>query len=107
MPGSAIAAAALVAAFGALLLYPSLIGQVWGARRVPAPTTALATTVEILVATGSAALPIGTELGPVALLGGAVRPARPEARAVPSGAAGRGAAGRRPRVRVGRWGWSG
>ena len=72
VPGSAIGIAALVAAFGAALLYPSMLGQVWGARRVPAPTAALATMVEILVATGSAALLIGTELGPAELLGGAI-----------------------------------
>ena len=72
VPGSAAGIAALVAAFGAALLYPSMLGQVWGARRVPAPTAALATMVEILVATGSAALLIGTELGPAELLGGAI-----------------------------------
>ena len=72
VPGSAAGVAALVAVFGALLLYPSMLGQVWGARRVPAPTAALATMVEILVATGSAALLVGTELGPVSIAGGAI-----------------------------------
>ena len=72
VPGSAAGIAALVVAFGAALLYPSMLGQVWGARRVPAPTAALATMVEILVATGSAALLVGTELGPAELLGGAI-----------------------------------
>ena len=72
VPGSALATVALVAAFGVALLYPSMIGQVWGARRVPAPTAALATMVEILIATASAALLVGTELGPVELLGGAI-----------------------------------
>ena len=72
VPGSAAGIAALVVAFGAALLYPSMLGQVWGARRVPAPTAALATMAEILVATGSAALLIGTELGPAELLGGAI-----------------------------------
>ena len=72
VPGSAPAVAALVLAFGAAMLYPSMLGQVWGARRVPAPTAALATMVEILVATGSAALLVGTGLGPVELLGGAI-----------------------------------
>lgn len=72
VPKSAFATAGLVVLFGAVLLYPSMFGQVWGARRVPAPTAALATMAEILVATASAAWLVGTELGPVSLLGGAL-----------------------------------
>lgn len=62
----------LAAAFGAAVLYPSMLGQIWGARRIPAPTAALLTMTEILVATSSAAWLVGTELTPLSLFGGAV-----------------------------------
>lgn len=60
------------AAFGMIAIFPAMLGQIWGARRIPAPTAALLTMSEIIVATLSASLLIGTELGPVAWLGGAV-----------------------------------
>lgn len=62
----------LAAAFGAAVLYPSMLGQIWGARRIPAPTAALLTMTEILVATSSAAWLVGTELTLLSLLGGVV-----------------------------------
>lgn len=62
----------LAAVFGALLLFPSMLAQIWGARRIPAPTAALLTMTEILVATGSAWLLIGTALPPISILGGAI-----------------------------------
>jgi len=58
--------------FGLVILYPAMLGQVWGARRIPAPTAALLTMTEIIVATVSAGLLIGTDLKPIALLGGAI-----------------------------------
>jgi len=62
----------LIIAFGALMLYPSMLGQIWGARKIPAPTAALLTMTEILVATVSAAWLIGTELSLISLLGGLI-----------------------------------
>ncbi len=58
--------------FGGLLLWPSMFGQVWGARLVSAPTAALLTMTEILVATISAWLLIGSSLAPISLAGGAL-----------------------------------
>ncbi|MFK7855077.1 MAG: DMT family transporter [Granulosicoccus sp.] len=58
--------------FGAAVLYPAMISQVWGARRIPAPTAALLTMTEIIVATLSAGLLIGTELEPVSIIGGVI-----------------------------------
>ena len=55
--------------FSLLLLYPSLIGQIWGAQRIASPTAALLTMTEILVATVSAYLLIGTELNTISMLG--------------------------------------
>ncbi len=63
---------ALAGVFGALILFPAMLGQVWGAKRIPAPTAALLTMTEIIVATISAALLIGTELKPLSWLGGAI-----------------------------------
>jgi drug/metabolite transporter (DMT)-like permease len=62
----------LAVVFGAAVLFPSMLGQIWGARRIPAPTAALLTMTEILVATASAGWLIGTELAPISLLGGAI-----------------------------------
>ena len=62
----------LVVAFGAVMLFPSMLGQIWGARKIPAPTAALLTMTEILVATLSAGWLIGTDLAPVSILGGLV-----------------------------------
>ena len=58
--------------FGVFMLWPSMFGQVWGARHVSAPTAALLTMSEILVATVSAWLLIGNSLTAVSLLGGAI-----------------------------------
>ncbi len=58
--------------FSFMLLYPSLISQAWGAQRVPAPRAALLTMTEIVVATVSAYVLIGTELNGVAMLGALV-----------------------------------
>lgn len=55
--------------FSVVLVYPSLLGQVWGAQRVAAPTAALLTMSEIIVATVSAYLIIGTELNQVSMIG--------------------------------------
>jgi drug/metabolite transporter (DMT)-like permease len=62
----------VIIAFGALALWPSMIGQLWGARLVPATRAALLTMTEIVVATGSAALLIGTSLTSVSIIGGLV-----------------------------------
>ena len=59
-------------AFGILVLWPSMLAQVWGARFVSAPTAALLTMSEIIFATLSAGLIIGTNLGTLALFGGAL-----------------------------------
>ena len=67
-----IAAMPYALAFGILILYPAMLGQIWGARRIPAPTAALLTMTEIIVATVSAGILIGTELKPIALLGGLI-----------------------------------
>lgn len=63
---------AVATGFGLLAFYPALFGQIWGAMRLPAPTAALLTMSEIIVAVGSAALLIGTDLSRVALLGGVI-----------------------------------
>jgi drug/metabolite transporter (DMT)-like permease len=63
--------AALVA-FSALGMWPSMIGQLWGARLVPATRAALLTMSELLVATVSAAALIGTSLTSVQFIGGLV-----------------------------------
>jgi len=59
-------------AFSILLLYPSLLGQIWGAQRIIAPTAALLTMTEILVATASAYVLIGTELNATSMIGAVV-----------------------------------
>ena len=58
--------------FGLVVLAPSIYGQVWGARLIPSSTAALLTMVELITATVSAFLLIGTTLGPVALVGGVI-----------------------------------
>ena len=55
--------------FSFFLLYPSLIAQLWGAQRIPSPTAALLMMSEIIAATVSAYLIIGTELNGVSILG--------------------------------------
>lgn len=58
--------------FSMLAIFPALLSQIWGARRIPAPTAALLTMTEILVATLSASVLIGTELNPIAWAGGMI-----------------------------------
>jgi drug/metabolite transporter (DMT)-like permease len=62
----------LTGVFGALILFPAMLGQIWGARRIPAPTAALLTMTEIIVATLSAGLIIGSDLQPLSWLGGGI-----------------------------------
>lgn len=59
-------------AFGMLAVYPAMLAQIWGASQLPAPTAALLTMSEIIVAIGSAYLLIGTSLTPVAMSGGVI-----------------------------------
>ncbi len=59
----------LIFGFAALCLFPAYLGQIWGAQRIPAPTAALLTMSEIVVATLSAWLLIGTELNRVSIIG--------------------------------------
>ncbi len=58
--------------FGLLVLWPAMLGQVWGARHVSSPTAALLTMAEILLATLSAWYLIGTSLTPISWLGGGI-----------------------------------
>lgn len=61
-----------IAAFGILVLWTSMVGQVWGAKQIAATTAALLTMSEIIVATTSATL-IGNEsLALVSWIGGAL-----------------------------------
>ncbi len=62
----------LILCFGTLFLFPTYFGQVWGAEKIPAPTAALLTMSEIVVATVSAWLLIGTELNRISLLGAVI-----------------------------------
>jgi len=62
----------VAAAFGMLAVFPALLAQVWGARRLAAPTAALLTMSEIVVAIISAALLIGTDLPVASLAGGCI-----------------------------------
>lgn len=62
----------LAIAFGALVLWPSMIGQVWGAQIVSAPLAALLTMSEIIFATLSAWLLIGVFLSTISIIGGAL-----------------------------------
>lgn len=71
-PSILITAVPLALLFGCIVLLPSMIGQIWGARRIPAPTAALLTMTEIIVATISAYLLIGTELSTLSIFGGAL-----------------------------------
>ncbi len=59
----------LTMAFGALLLMPSVLAQVWGADRLPATVAAILTTTEILVATASAVWLIGTRVDQAGAIG--------------------------------------
>jgi drug/metabolite transporter (DMT)-like permease len=64
--------APVVITFGVLVLFPAMTSQIWGARLIPAPTAALLTMSEIVVATVSAYLLTGTELTQVSILGAGV-----------------------------------
>jgi drug/metabolite transporter (DMT)-like permease len=59
----------IVVFFGAFILLPSMIIQIWGAGILPAPTSALLTMTEIISAIISAYLIIGTELEGASALG--------------------------------------
>ncbi len=58
--------------FGLIAFWPSMIGQLWGARLVPATRAALLTMTEIVVATLSAWALIGTSMTTLSVLGGLV-----------------------------------
>jgi len=58
--------------FSFIILFPSLVGQIWGAQRVAAPTAALLTMTEIMMATVSAYLLIGTELNTISIIGASI-----------------------------------
>ena len=62
----------VISLFGAAVLFPAMFSQIYGAQLIPAPTAALLTMTEILVASLSAWLLIGTELTRISLLGGVV-----------------------------------
>ena len=62
----------VAASFGIVAVFPAMLAQIWGARRIAAPTAALLTMSEIVVAIVSAALLIGTVLPPASLAGGAI-----------------------------------
>lgn len=59
-----------VLVFGLIVFWPSMIGQLWGARLVPATRAALLTMTEIVVATVSAWALIGTSVTFLSLVGG-------------------------------------
>jgi len=61
-----------VLAFGILAFWPAMIGQLWGARLVPATRAALLTMTELVVATISAWALIGTSMTALSVLGGLV-----------------------------------
>lgn len=56
--------------FSCLLLWPAMFALVWGARLISSPTAALLTMTEILVASVSAWILIGSSLTPISLAGG-------------------------------------
>jgi len=69
---SVVVVMAAALGFSLIILFPSLVGQIWGAQRVAAPTAALLTMTEILMATVSAYLLIGTELNRVSIVGATI-----------------------------------
>jgi len=69
---SMVAVIATVVGFSLIILFPSLVGQIWGAQRVAAPTAALLTMTEIMMATVSAYFLIGTELNTISIVGATV-----------------------------------
>ena len=58
--------------FGIIAFWPSMIGQLWGARLVPATRAALLTMTELVVATISAWALIGTSMTLLSVVGGLV-----------------------------------
>lgn len=58
--------------FAAIVLFPSMIGQVWGARYIESPLAALLTMSEIIFATLSAWYLIGTTLSTLSIVGGII-----------------------------------
>ena len=58
--------------FGLVVLAPSVYGQVWGARLIASSTAALLTMVELITATVSAFLLIGTSLNSTSMIGGLI-----------------------------------
>ena len=58
--------------FGLIVLAPSVYGQVWGARLIASSTAALLTMVELITATVSAFLLIGTSLNSTSMIGGLI-----------------------------------
>ncbi len=67
-----VSLAAGVFAFAILVFWPSMIGQLWGARLVPATRAALLTMSELVVAIISAWLLIGSSLSSLSAIGGLV-----------------------------------
>ncbi len=59
-----------VLVFGIIIVWPTLFGQFWGARFVAATTAALLTMSEILLATISSTLLIGSQLPLISWVGG-------------------------------------
>ena len=57
---------------GLVVLAPSVYGQVWGARLIASSTAALLTMVELITATVSAFLLIGTSLNSTSMIGGLI-----------------------------------
>lgn len=68
-PGSWLFIGIVGLLFSLFLLYPSMMSQIWGAQRIPAPTAALLTMTEVLVSTLSAYWLIGTDLNAVSVVG--------------------------------------
>lgn len=58
--------------FGLIVMAPSIYGQVWGARLIPSSSAALVTMIELITATVSAFILIGTSLDSMALIGGVI-----------------------------------
>ena len=59
-----------VVAFGVIILWPSMFGQLWGAKFVAATTAALLTMSEVVVSTISTTMIIGSLLNWISWLGG-------------------------------------
>ena len=66
---TALGIALPVLAFGVLVLWPTMVGQLWGAKYVAATTAALLTMSEILMATASTALLDASDLPLISWIG--------------------------------------